>query len=150
MSSSSSTLMNNPREQRRQPMMNAVPLRGDSHSPAPDGIGGGGGGRQQRQLEYAHNMTMSNQSSDEEGYDDIPMGAGHLPAAAAATSTAVSSNNNYNSMNIRPNPIRRVRHAEVVLVDQTLVAYGRTWLRLRWPGDQGGLVDSWHYLVLRT
>ena len=38
----------------------------------------------------------------------------------------------------RPRPVRRVRHAEVVLVDQCLVAFGRTWLRLRWPGERGG------------
>jgi hypothetical protein len=36
------------------------------------------------------------------------------------------------------NPIRRVRHAEVVLVDDVCVAYGRYWLRLRWPGHKGG------------
>ena len=35
-------------------------------------------------------------------------------------------------------PVRRVRHAEVVLVDQCLIAYGRYWLRLRWPGEMGG------------
>jgi hypothetical protein len=35
-------------------------------------------------------------------------------------------------------PVRRIKHSEVVLVDQALRAYGRTWLRLRWPGEQGG------------
>mmetsp|Transcript_26133 Transcript_26133/g.55042 ORF Transcript_26133/g.55042 Transcript_26133/m.55042 type:complete len:1001 (+) Transcript_26133:31-3033(+) len=35
-------------------------------------------------------------------------------------------------------PVRRVRHAEVVLVDQVLVAFRRYWLRLRWPGEHGG------------
>lgn len=39
---------------------------------------------------------------------------------------------------MRPNPVRRIRHAEVVLLDQCLIIYGRTWLRLRWPGKQGG------------
>jgi hypothetical protein len=39
---------------------------------------------------------------------------------------------------VRSGPVRRIRHSEVVLVDQALRAYGRTWLRLRWPGDQGG------------
>mmetsp|Transcript_32957 Transcript_32957/g.51093 ORF Transcript_32957/g.51093 Transcript_32957/m.51093 type:complete len:730 (-) Transcript_32957:72-2261(-) len=34
-------------------------------------------------------------------------------------------------------PIRRVRHAEVVLVDDTCVAFDRYWLRLRWPGHKG-------------
>jgi hypothetical protein len=35
-------------------------------------------------------------------------------------------------------PIRRVRHAEIVLVDDVCVAYQRYWLRLRWPGHKGG------------
>jgi hypothetical protein len=35
-------------------------------------------------------------------------------------------------------PIRRIRHAEVVLVDDVCIAYGRHWLRLRWPGHKGG------------
>jgi len=35
-------------------------------------------------------------------------------------------------------PIRRVRHAEVVLVDDVCIAYDRYWLRLRWPGHKGG------------
>lgn len=35
-------------------------------------------------------------------------------------------------------PIRRVRHAEIVLVDDVCVAFGRYWLRLRWPGHKGG------------
>ena len=35
-------------------------------------------------------------------------------------------------------PIRRVRHAEVVLVDDVCIAFERYWLRLRWPGHKGG------------
>ena len=35
-------------------------------------------------------------------------------------------------------PIRRVRHAEVVLVDDVCIAFDRYWLRLRWPGGRGG------------
>ena len=34
--------------------------------------------------------------------------------------------------------IRRVRHAEVVLVDDVCIAFGRYWLRLRWPGEGKG------------
>ena len=35
--------------------------------------------------------------------------------------------------------VRRVRHAEVVLADEVSAAYGRYWLRLRWPGPRGGV-----------
>ncbi len=35
-------------------------------------------------------------------------------------------------------PVRRIRHAEVVLVDDVCIAYDRHWLRLRWPGKKGG------------
>lgn len=36
-------------------------------------------------------------------------------------------------------PIRRVRHAELVLVDEVSIHYGTYWLRLRWPGPRGGV-----------
>jgi len=36
-------------------------------------------------------------------------------------------------------PIRRIRHAEVVLVDQVSIRFGRYWFRLRWPGPRGGV-----------
>lgn len=35
-------------------------------------------------------------------------------------------------------PIRKIRHAEVVLADDVCVAFDRYWLRLRWPGSKGG------------
>ena len=35
-------------------------------------------------------------------------------------------------------PLRRLRHGEVVLVDDVCVAWDRYWLRLRWPGHRGG------------
>lgn len=34
--------------------------------------------------------------------------------------------------------IRKVMHAQVVLVDDVCVGYGRYWVRLRWPGSKGG------------
>lgn len=34
-------------------------------------------------------------------------------------------------------PIRKVRHSELVLVDQVSSHYNRFWLRLRWPGSNG-------------
>lgn len=34
--------------------------------------------------------------------------------------------------------VRRVRHAELLLVDDVCIAYDRFWLRLRWPGRRGG------------
>jgi len=37
-----------------------------------------------------------------------------------------------------PPVLRRVRHSEVLLVDNVHVQYGRYWLRLRWPGPEGG------------
>ena len=35
-------------------------------------------------------------------------------------------------------PIRRIRHAEVVLADDICIAYDRYWLRLCWPGSKRG------------
>lgn len=34
--------------------------------------------------------------------------------------------------------LRKVMHAQVVLVDDVCIAHGRYWLRLRWPGNRGG------------
>jgi len=34
--------------------------------------------------------------------------------------------------------LRRIRHAEVVLVDDVCISHERFWLRLRWPGTKGG------------
>ena len=39
----------------------------------------------------------------------------------------------------RREPIRRVKHAEIVLVDEVNVYHGNYWLRLRWPGKRGGV-----------
>lgn len=55
-------------------------------------------------------------------------------------SAVVQSSNTNNNRTVRNfgNPIRRIRHAEIVLVDDVCVAYDRYWLRLRWPGKKGG------------
>ena len=42
---------------------------------------------------------------------------------------------------------RRVRHAEVVLVDEVSIKFERYWLRLRWPGPRGGIAG---YIALGT
>lgn len=34
--------------------------------------------------------------------------------------------------------IRRIRHSEVVLVDDVVLVYQNYWLKLRWPGSNGG------------
>eukprot|EP00529_Nitzschia_sp_RCC80_P018277 CAMPEP_0113483100 /NCGR_PEP_ID=MMETSP0014_2-20120614/23260_1 /TAXON_ID=2857 /ORGANISM="Nitzschia sp." /LENGTH=816 /DNA_ID=CAMNT_0000376637 /DNA_START=280 /DNA_END=2730 /DNA_ORIENTATION=- /assembly_acc=CAM_ASM_000159 len=35
-------------------------------------------------------------------------------------------------------PVRKIRYSEIVLVDDICIAYGRYWLRLRWPGRRHG------------
>lgn len=35
-------------------------------------------------------------------------------------------------------PLRRLRHGEIILVDDVCVALDQLWLRLRWPGSKGG------------
>eukprot|EP00560_Eucampia_antarctica_P008509 CAMPEP_0197827302 /NCGR_PEP_ID=MMETSP1437-20131217/4110_1 /TAXON_ID=49252 ORGANISM="Eucampia antarctica, Strain CCMP1452" /NCGR_SAMPLE_ID=MMETSP1437 /ASSEMBLY_ACC=CAM_ASM_001096 /LENGTH=740 /DNA_ID=CAMNT_0043428097 /DNA_START=36 /DNA_END=2258 /DNA_ORIENTATION=- len=57
--------------------------------------------------------------------------------ATEPTSNSSSSSNNNNSGG--GVVIRRVRHSEVVLVDEVSIAHDRYWLRLRWPGPRGGL-----------
>jgi hypothetical protein len=38
----------------------------------------------------------------------------------------------------KPSSIRRARHAEILLADRAITSHGRTWVRLRWPGELGG------------
>mmetsp|Transcript_13638 Transcript_13638/g.19082 ORF Transcript_13638/g.19082 Transcript_13638/m.19082 type:complete len:770 (+) Transcript_13638:165-2474(+) len=61
----------------------------------------------------------------EQQSDDIPM--------CQPTNSVASGNNPPKGV-----AIRRARHAEVVLVDDVCVSFGRYWLRLRWPGPKGG------------
>jgi hypothetical protein len=41
--------------------------------------------------------------------------------------------------------IRKVRHSELVLVDQVSLHFDKYWLRLRWPGSYGGVAG---YILL--
>lgn len=43
--------------------------------------------------------------------------------------------------------VRRVRHAELLLVDDVCIAFDRFWLRLRWPGRKGGFAG---YIAMGT
>eukprot|EP00980_Cylindrotheca_fusiformis_P018495 scaffold6124_cov122-Cylindrotheca_fusiformis.AAC.14 len=54
---------------------------------------------------------------------------------AHATSSQEGQGSSKNAQGV---PIRRVRHSEVVLVDDVCVAFQRYWIRLRWPGSKGG------------
>jgi len=60
----------------------------------------------------------------------------HAPASTISrTATGSGTLRATNSSGL---PIRRIRHAEVVLVDDVCLAFERYWLRLRWPGRRGG------------
>jgi hypothetical protein len=91
----------------------ATPCPIDSKTP----VHAGGGGRD---LVVANWTPDSNTS----GENDAPNAQN---AANTATQTPASGF-----------AVRRVRHAEVVIVDDICVAYDRYWLRLRWPGSKGG------------
>lgn len=56
----------------------------------------------------------------------------------SSTAALSQSQTNTAEQRLTGMPIRRVRHAEVVLVDDVCVAFGRYWLRLRWPGQGEG------------
>jgi hypothetical protein len=48
------------------------------------------------------------------------------------------SNTETSSYQHQPVPIRRIRHSEVILVDDVVFRFSNYWLRLRWPGSRGG------------
>ena len=56
-------------------------------------------------------------SNSDDGDDDDD-----APTTTTTTTTTV------------PPPLRRIRHSEVVVVDDVCIAHDRLWLRLRWPG----------------
>lgn len=76
-----------------------------------------------RDLVVATWMPQSSQG----GQDAAASNTGPRPPSSSSMAAAVAGH-----------PIRRVRHAEIVLVDDVCVAYDRYWLRLRWPGHKGG------------
>jgi hypothetical protein len=77
------------------------------------------------------NMTEgSGQGSSAQGDElELPAPNRHHLAGTCAAGPSGSA---------RGTPIRRIRHAEIVLVDDVCIAHGRHWLRLRWPGHKGG------------
>ena len=75
---------------------------------------------------------------------DIARWANNNPRSAGSlsqntTSSIVQSDEVFENRSSTPGvPIRRVRHSEIVLVDDVCIAFDRYWLRLRWPGSKGG------------
>ena len=65
-------------------------------------------------------------------------GGGNDLVVANATTGNPSESTPAPASSFSGHPIRRVRHAEIVIVDDVCIAYDRYWLRLRWPGGKGG------------
>ena len=59
-------------------------------------------------------------------------------SSSSSTTHPANTTNNSNDNKSAATPIRRIRHGEVVLVDQCVIAHGRYWLRLKWPGEHTG------------
>jgi hypothetical protein len=55
------------------------------------------------------------------------------PNSETSSMTGVGPQHNSNAT-----AIRRIRHSEVVLVDDVVYQHNNYWLRLRWPGTKGG------------
>lgn len=62
----------------------------------------------------------------------------HQPPRVSLSQSQQQHPHNQSDQRLSGMPIRRVRHAEIVLVDDVCVAFGRFWLRLRWPGQREG------------
>lgn len=95
-----------------------------------------------RNLDRRAASPPSNLSTDGEKAPPLPPSPGTDDSPESASAKAVarrsSPHQHRHHRSTVGRPVRRVRHAEVVLVDRAVVAYGRYWLRLRWPGPQGG------------
>lgn len=92
----------------------------------------------QQQQRFLQNHMTSHDSGSDFSLNESGSG-GHY----SGTTTTLPANHGGRKLQRQPllpapNTVRRVRHAEVVLADQALLAYGRYWLRIRWPGEHGG------------
>ena len=76
------------------------------------------------------------------------------PAAAQASQNINTNRNFYTNVDMNqfdstaqnPEPIRKLKHSEIVLVDEVSCYYDRLWLRLCWPGSRGGVAG---YILLK-
>lgn len=80
--------------------------------------------------------AVTNNDSSQWNHEDAGRPT-HAPASTISR-TATGSGTLRATTTLSGLPIRRVRHAEVVLVDDVCLAFERYWLRLRWPGRRGG------------
>ena len=80
------------------------------------------GGNDRDLVVASGSFSENNNAEEEQG-----VGASVVSAAGRGTRSSAALHS-----------IRRVRHAELVLVDDVCIAYNRCWLRLRWPGHKGG------------
>ncbi len=97
--------------------------------------------RRQQYLNIRNTMVRSHSSSGDDsdnGNDNFSEKSIILQSSSSRVPLSEGSHLSSPSQLTRHNPVRRLRHAEVVLVDQCLTAYGKTWLRLCWPGELGG------------
>ena len=101
------------------------------------------------------NITRAHATLDADGNTNIhPESMGSInyfktPSNSALNTSSLIRNPRLgsNGINVFGHPIRRVRHAEIVLADEVSIWYSRYWLRLRWPGPQGGFAG---YIALGT
>jgi hypothetical protein len=94
------------------------------------------GGNNERDLVMASSSTNNGTNSSTNGEDTITLTNWHT--AATASNDPNESRTTTTTTTTRLPSVRRVRHAELVLVDDVCIAYNRYWLRLRWPGLKGG------------
>jgi hypothetical protein len=78
------------------------------------------------------------ENEDERENDDIPMEVARLDSATLDARRAELSLVRGSGAARPPPHIRRLRHAEIIIVDDVCLQYSRYWLRLRWPGRRGG------------
>jgi hypothetical protein len=99
---------------------------------------------------YAHPFPMKEESRNTGSSFEVSAHHGGGAARQDHNRTEPETRNYYASSTgsnfpVESTPIRRVRHSEVVLVDEVSLYYGKYWLRLRWPGSRGGVAG---YIVL--
>lgn len=85
----------------------------------------------------SHGFNMRSVSDTSHDGPASPDAAGS-PTPTSKANTTSSKYRASSEHEANATSIRRARHAEILLADSIVTSHGRMWLRLRWPGAQGG------------
>lgn len=106
--------------------------------------------QQQHTLELNSTATRGNTSNTNIERDSSNTGTISSTMTSMKNNASIAMNkNNSNDSNSMIKPIRKIKHSEIIVVDDVCIAYNRYWLRIRFPGGStnslSAVASSTHY-----